>query len=360
MSVEINQKKATQTLFVILNEGLDKEQIRLPPEIGQAIAAVLDGAQKTYRYILFTGLLAKATNRNCHARSLQLRWPMQGAYDARSFCAKVVCPFEIECLDRKLGGSSDPLVNKPGRFESVELSNPTQGVAGTRILHAVYAVLEHVQCNPSDARPALAYAMAHLRTMRQPSALIVKRAPVEATNEEVRGLLAFLNANCGGEASVSVVGSIFRILFQKARVQIHHVNEAGSASRQYGDIDVVFPSGKVYAVEVKDKPFNGSDVDHAAAFALNRGAEKLIWATGPHGETSLVDQQSKVTAWSRKGIDLSFLNISGLARAVLAAFGRDEWADLRLSMLAALEEMNAKTTTRRLFAQLVPCAQNDA
>ena len=360
MSVEINQKKATRLLFGSLNEGLAKEQIGLPPKIGQAISNVLDGSQKTYRYILFTGILAKATNPKCHARSLQLRWSEPGAYDARSFCAKVVCPFEIECLGQKLGGSSDPLVNKPGRFVSVELSNPTQGTAGAQTLRAVYDVLEHMQRHPSAAKPALAYMLAHLRTMRRTPALAVTAAPVDATNVEVRGVLAFLNANCGGEASVSVVGSIFRVLFPAANLIIHHVNEAGASSHQYGDIDVAFPGGRVYAVEVKDKPFDGNDVDHAATLALNRNARKLIWAIGPHGETSPVDQQAKIDEWARKGLDLSFLNVSGLARAILAAFGREEWHELRQSMVNALDEMNAKTSTKAKFAQLVPCATSNA
>lgn len=354
MSVEINHKKASAILFSTFNEGLTKEQIGLASEIGDAITDVLDGTQKTYRYILFTGILAKAANPKCHARSLQLHWSMPGAYDARSFCAKVVCPFEIECLDGKLGGSSDPLVNKPGRFESVELSNPTQGNVGAHVLKCVYEVLEHVQANPSVARPALAYIFAHLRMTRQPPAIVVEHAPTKATSRNVQGVLAFLNENCGGEASVSVVGCILRLLFPEAQVLIHHVNEAGRTSRQYGDIDILFPDSTAYAVEVKDKPFNGNDVDHAATFTLNRGALKLIWAIGPHGETSPVDHLAKTDEWADKGLDLSFLKIADLAKATLAAFGRKEWRNLRLSMSDVLDEMNAKTSTKAKFIRLVP------
>ena len=357
MSVEISHKKASAILFSTFNEGLTKEQIGLPAEIETAIKDVLDGPQKTYRYILFTGILAKAANPRCHARSLQLHWAASGAYDARSFCAKVVCPFEVECLDRKLGGSSDPLVNKPGRFESVELSNPTQGTVGAHVLKCVYSVLEHIQADPSAARPALAYVFAHLRTMRRTPALVVAPTPTTATSRSAQGVLAFLNENCGGEASVAVMGSMLRLLFPEAQVLVHHVNEAGRTSRQYGDIDILFSDSTAYAVEVKDKPFRGSDIDHAATFTLNRGAKKLIWAIGPHGETSPVDQLAKTDEWADKGLDLSFLKVADLTKAVLATFGQKEWQGLRLSIGGVLDEMNAKSSTKAKFARLAQDAQ---
>ncbi len=354
MSVEIDPKKATRLLFELFNDNQKKGQIALDADLAAKIEAVLDGPQKTYRYILFTGILAKTTTPKCHARSLQLRWANPGAFDARSFCTKVVLPFEATCLPDALGGSPDPFVNNPARFESVELTNATQGAAGRLALENTHAVLESLQDRPASARPALAHAIAHLRAKMRPPKITAKRKSVVPTNETLSSFLDFLDANCGGEAATAITGCALRILFPKAKVVIHRVNQAGAPSTQYGDIDVVFSDKKVYAVEVKDKPFNDASVDRSAALAFNRGAKKLIWAVGMHGEASAINQQNKIAEWARQGLDLSFLKLADLLKALFAAFGEDEWQGMVDSTASILSEMKARSSTMAKFRKAFP------
>lgn len=82
----------------------------------------------TYRYIMFTALLAKAVDSSVDILSLQAGDDSEGAYDARSLASKVVYKFQLSLLGNVLDGSnSDPLVNKPGRFLRLSPDNAAAG-----------------------------------------------------------------------------------------------------------------------------------------------------------------------------------------------------------------------------------------
>lgn len=77
---------------------------------------VIDNTHLTFKYILFTGILSKATDPTINALCLQAGSSLPGAYDARTVCHKVIVPFEMETLEKALGGSNEPFLNKPARF----------------------------------------------------------------------------------------------------------------------------------------------------------------------------------------------------------------------------------------------------
>ena len=63
-----------------------KNRKKVKDTTGELIEKVLRGSHKTYRYILITALLAKSTNADIDALSLQAGDDSEGAYDARSLC----------------------------------------------------------------------------------------------------------------------------------------------------------------------------------------------------------------------------------------------------------------------------------
>lgn len=83
------------------------------------IRAIIKGTHLTYRYILVTALLGKAMNPDVNPLALQSGAELEGACDARSLCHKVIVPLERVLLNRSLGGSNEPFLNKPARFPSV-------------------------------------------------------------------------------------------------------------------------------------------------------------------------------------------------------------------------------------------------
>src|SRR5690606_7833101 len=87
------------------------------------IEAIIQGEHLTYRYILMTGLLAKATHADVNPLALQAGAPFDGAYDARSLCHKVIVPLEAALFQNRLGGSNEPYLNKPARFTHLSEKN---------------------------------------------------------------------------------------------------------------------------------------------------------------------------------------------------------------------------------------------
>ena len=99
---------------------------------------VLEHTHLTYKYILVTALTAKATDESVNPLCLQAKSALLGAYDARSICHGVIVPFDMEVLNKALGGSNEPFLNKPARFPELSTSNAVRG--GTRSEHPEQAV----------------------------------------------------------------------------------------------------------------------------------------------------------------------------------------------------------------------------
>ena len=91
--------------------------------LGNNIREVITGRHKTYRYILVTGLLSKATEVSIDPLSIQAGDTSKGAYDARTIAHFVLVPFEREYLPNSLGNSNEPYLNKPARFPRLSIDN---------------------------------------------------------------------------------------------------------------------------------------------------------------------------------------------------------------------------------------------
>ena len=148
MAVNVDRIEALE----ILKETYDNAE-RISNEIGDKISLILEGSHKTYKYILITGLLAKATNSSVDIFSLQAKDETEGAYDARSLCHKVLVPFEREYFPNSLGGSNEPYLNKPARFTRLTSENAVRKGYDRQILGYVLDVFEEI----SNSETAILY-----------------------------------------------------------------------------------------------------------------------------------------------------------------------------------------------------------
>ena len=108
------------------------------------IRAIIRGRTKSFRYALLTQVLAKLANSSLNALALQRQAGVPGAFDARSFCRKVVVVFEREHLKGVLGNSDDPYVSKPLRHPLVSL-DIIQHIKDKEGWKRLYHVLKIVQ-----------------------------------------------------------------------------------------------------------------------------------------------------------------------------------------------------------------------
>ena len=95
--------------------------------------------------MLITALLAKTTNNKVDPIAIQAKADMDGAFDARSLCHKVLVPFEKQFLNNALGGSNEPYLNKPARFKSISLTNAVRAGKDRAILVLLVEILSQVE-----------------------------------------------------------------------------------------------------------------------------------------------------------------------------------------------------------------------
>lgn len=239
--------------------------------IGQKISEILRGTHKTYRYILVTALLAKATNDEVNILSLQKGDGENGKYDARSLCHKVLVPFETLKLPGCLGSSNEPYLNKPARFVSLSLTNPVRRGKDFQTLSDVIDVLSNI----SSSSDAYKYLKSALSVMKKVSKEYVSKFSVgdalidisEFSQLVLDYIYAITEHSLAGEVCPLIVSQLEQMYLGKDfKVVPHKVNQSGASSKEVGDIDIYDMHKKlVYSIEVKDKDFSRQDVAHAIA-----------------------------------------------------------------------------------------------
>jgi len=337
--------------FLVASVGDTGEEI--PPEMRENIEVVINSVRKTYRYMLFVGLLVAVTDQKLHPRCLQLKAGCAGAFDARSLCKNVVVPFEKKVLKGCLGGSCDPYVSNPARLPMVEKGNDVKGAIDRDHLSRMYDVLEYAKNSDLGMRKKM---------FRYAYACVLKRKPQESSladfgDVENGGLSSdpffdFLEASTQGASAVVTLAAYFRRFYGKdTKVVVHPLNESGDSPKEVGDIDLKFKDGRSYAVEVKDKPYTDVDVGHACEKALAAGVRRVIFAYGAEAGKKRPPDGVLKCAWIEKGVELTFLSIESVlavAMAVSDALLRQEMAR---EMAEALNEMNAPSAVKDLFVK---------
>jgi hypothetical protein len=320
------------------------------------IEEIVTGSHLTYRYILVTGLLAKATNSVANPLSLQAGAALKGAYDARSLCHRVIVPHEPELLGNALGGSNEPYLNKPARFPQISLENAVRAGKDQRTLRTLYNLLRRIT-DSAQARTALQDALYF--------AIRRKRADVAAIKEtvgELRGgrkairdfIEAFNSKSIHGETAALTVGALFWVMGLERdcdrNVQVHPTNESGASSNEISDVDVREGERLVFTAEVKDKPFITRDAMHALSKVKAAGLPCLHFIKGPRAEQTDGSDDELIQAAAREGVELLVLDLDQMADTIIAfapqALTLQEFAE-RLSSFA--ESARAKADT---FAHL--------
>ena len=316
------------------------------------IEEIVTGSHLTYRYILVTALLAKATDKGVNPLSLQAGATLKGAYDARSLCHKVIVPHEPELLGNALGGSNEPYLNKPARFPQISLDNAVRAGKDQRTLRNLYNLLRRIT-DSGQARTALQDAL-YFAVRRQ-------RADVAAIKEtvgELRGgrnairdfIEAFNSKSIHGETAVLTVGTLFWAMgLEKGcewNVKVHPTNEAGSSSNEISDVDVREGDRLVFTAEVKDKPFIMRDVMHAISKVKAAGLPCLHFIKGPRAEQTDGSDEELTQAAANEGVELVVLELDQMADTIVAfapqGLTLQEFAE-RLSSFA--ESARAKADT---------------
>lgn len=297
------------------------------------IQEVMSGRHLTYRYILLTNLLAKATNEKANGLALQAGANLEGAFDSRSLCHKVVVDFDRDAnqLGGKLGRSNEPYLNKPARYAALSTENAVRRGYDRKILENCIAILGSLE-SQADAKEALKDA---IHSVMQRVSLVAEAAELDGDASLHKVLIEFTQAvvqqSCEGESCAIITGVAFYLLGRghgkNFEIKVHPTNQAGSSSNEVLDIDVYVDKVLKHAAEVKDKPFSANDVGHAASKAAAKGLSRIFFVCGPRSQGAISGNEFVVREATEKGVRISFVDAVQFFTMCLALAPDDVGAD---------------------------------
>ncbi len=360
-TIEIDKAKANALLRNLYHEC---SQNRVDScSIERTIDFVMAGSKcLTYRYILFTALLAKSSDSNVDILSLQAGDDSEGAYDARSLASRVVYPFQESILSNVLDGSnSDPLVNKPGRFLRLQASNPTIPGDPKTALELLCEDLPKIK-DSTEARQCLGYMMSRildLKEERDKQQRLIDDKAIDMSVVNVRRFMdELLNQGFGGASLVLVATALYRLQYsgEAYRIVPHPVNQAGVSKRQFSDLDL-FHDGKPFmGTELKDKPFTGSDLEHAAQMAYNAHASSLLFVAGRQSDfasqppTYYGEVRDK---YAEKGLYVGVTSIDALMDTIISSHADEDVSGLLNIIQDTADEIGAVEAQTWVYKHII-------
>ena len=321
------------------------------------IEGVLRGSHKTYKYILVTALIAKATDPSKNALSLQAQSSLEGAYDARSVCHKYVVPFDRNMLNGALGGSNEPFLNKPARFPQLSKDNAVRRGADREILHSLCDNLPLIDTS-EEAYFALQFAIKILLDIQQENNK-AKSFELDLNLLTVANLLHFVDSaleyNCEGEMMTLIVGAAYMCFAandKATKIELHPVNQSGSSSREVSDLDVYLNGNKYIGNELKDKNFSREDVFHAVHKVISSGHNQLNFIVGRHGKYKVTEISEYIEDCSNRGFILNVISVDLFLRSLFMLSGDFDTEYFIRSVFKSADIINAKLGTLEVVREL--------
>ena len=347
MAIKIDSEVAKQVLL-----RANANRLRKRDQIGKNIETILFGSHKTYRYVLVTALLAKATDEVVDILSLQAKDESEGAYDARSICHKVLVPFERNYYPNSIGGSNEPFLNKPARFTRLTTENAVRAGKDYETLVLLINTLSSIQ----SKEDAFSYLCSAIDVMSELE--VMYRSQFSVDNISFKGdgksqaildyIYKLTDKILEGETCPLIVSTIEQLyLGESFIVKPHKVNESGASSKEVGDIDVFDTNEQlVESIEIKDKDFTKEDVGHAISKFIEAKLDRSMFVYGKNVVWDKEEVYQLVGRIGRTGhyccvisvLDYAKLRIMNISRTV-------NLKDFSSLMLQFAKTINAKDET---------------
>lgn len=352
----VDRKKArgipvdkTKARGILLDAFKNRKEVK--DSLGNKIREVITGRHKTYRYILVTGLLSKATDARIDPLSIQAGDTSKGAYDARTIAHYVLVPFEREYLPDSLGNSNEPYLNKPARFPRLSSDNAVRQGNDRIILGKTIDILSAMD----SQKKALRYLKSALAVMEEVSKEFNKKYEIDESginaNHVTQSVLDYIfrlaDNPCEGETCPIIVSAMESIYLPESfEVIAHKVNESGSSSNEVGDIDIVNSHGEVItSIEVKDKDFTKEDVEHAILKFHQAGLERTLFIYGKKVNFDQTEVYQLAARYGRIGCYCAVISVLDYARLRLFAIDSIDLQSFAVKLLQEAKKIGAKDST---------------
>jgi hypothetical protein len=283
MKMTTEKLSLAETILSKKLEEVQKERTSVPDIIRNYpdfLSNIFRGNHKTYKYILFTALLAKtAFQDDIDPLSIQEGDSSRyGSFDARSLAHKVVVPFERKYLNNALGGSNEPYLNKPARFPTISKNNAVRAGQDKVKLDSLVDNLGNLSTEQATEwlidSLNLLLDIAEENNMKFTTNLKLDNNLLSMKNL----FLDLTKENFGGEMlALSIGGLLSSLLATTFSIEVHKVNQSGASSKEVGDIDIFLDNQLVYSFEAKSKAFALQDVQHAMDKARSYGLQAFYF-----------------------------------------------------------------------------------
>ena len=346
MQVKVDHKQAERILAKCLQDKTASAG-KLEPFINN----IIFGSHKTYKYLLLTGLLAKATNESANPIALQAGAPINNAYDARSLCHKVLVPFERVFLSNALGGSNEPFLNKPARFTHLSTHNAVRAGGDKILLDHLIFILSTIKTS-HDACRCLAFTFKSLnKTIANNALLHTIESMITPDLVDIYAFVTrFVQKSIEGETCAIIVGAIekqfYTCLKGHYRVLAHKVNQSGASSKEIGDVDIYADDKYFYSIEIKDKAFTIYDLEHAFNKVIENGGKKGGFIYGPRATFDQETIKVKLYSYEEKKFITMFLGILTYAKMMLFQTPNMNLSSFIQLVMDTAIEINSKEETK--------------
>ncbi|MCY8233884.1 restriction endonuclease, SacI family [Priestia endophytica] len=346
----------------VINKAYDiatKEDFTPVSSFKTEIYTVLSETHLTYRYIMVNAFLAKATDPKINPLCLQKSSKLDGAYDARTLCHKVLVRFEKEKLSGALGSSNEPFLNKPARIPELSTDNPVRKGKDSKLLGLLCAFLPTI-ITKEQAFDALTDAIYYALQLAKDKEEMIGALTINTPSfiELENFVQELLTKSFGGESLALAIGALMNIFTEslagETRVEVHVVNQSGASSQEISDIDVYLNNEILYAIEAKDKEYATQDVMHAVDKAAISNCSRLMFITGPNGKliSSEISHAALINKALEKGVYLTFLGHLAFTKLILSLSLEKSFEEFFQILLDISNEARLKPDTVKHFIEV--------
>jgi SacI restriction endonuclease len=303
------------------------------PHLIEAIRESLsDSTDKTYHYVLITQLVSKITNPKLNASCLQEGAGVEGSFDPRTVCKKVIVPFERTQLDGALGRSPDPYVSNPIRVPLLTRAG-RESKSDPEMWDKLCDVVDAIETNNEEFANNV-FRQVLLEIYRKLGSTEIKYdVPLRSSLAQVvTAIEEFSGEKSGGDRPLAITTALFQVIGKYFKifepdVRRGKITASDESLGQVADIECRNSKGKlVIAVEVKDRTVTVSDLEEKLGNTREKGIKEVFFVSG-RGTREAEGVRERVAKEFAAGQNLYVFTVVELSKAILALAGEEARRD---------------------------------
>ena len=327
-------------------------------EISEAIERSINSNTKSFRYAMLTQILAKVTNSSVDCRCLQTKRGGPGAFDARSFCRKVIVDFDRR-NESVLSGSGDPYVSKPLRHEEISerYRSEIRNKKGWDDLCFLLNKVEE-ENNPEFTSKVFDQTLLEIKRRLETTSVVYPTPSRISIDKSHRLVMEYLSEPSEGARLEVIAYSLFKtfgeIYGQYDKISHSKTTAPNHFMGKIADIECYSNGKRVKGIELKDRELTKHNVEESLSKLRKSAVSEFSFVTTKGvSEKDRKDIEWLIEREFEKGRNIYIEDIEGLSRTMLTLFGEEGRKKFLTNTNKVLEELKYPYDHRRKWAELI-------